>query len=41
MAGKGEVCMRKYTLANGQKRGVVDLRDYEDVISKCCVGVCP
>lgn len=24
--------MRKYTLANGSKRGIVDLRDYEDVI---------
>lgn len=25
--------MRKYTLADGQKRSSVDLRDYEDVIS--------
>lgn len=24
--------MRKYSLANGSKRGVVDLRDYEDII---------
>lgn len=24
--------MRKYTLANGQKRNQVDLRDYEDII---------
>ena len=24
--------MRKYTLADGRKRGSVDLRDYEDVI---------
>ena len=24
--------MRKYSLADGTKRGVVDLRDYEDVI---------
>ena len=24
--------MRKYTLADGKKRGSVDLRDYEDVI---------
>lgn len=24
--------MRKYSLADGNKRGIVDLRDYEDVI---------
>lgn len=24
--------MRKYSLADGSKRGVVDLRDYEDII---------
>ena len=29
---KGDEIVRKYALANGSMRGVVDLRDYSDVI---------
>ena len=32
LARKGDDFMRKYTLANSACRGVVDLRDYEDII---------
>ena len=31
-AMKGDEIVRKYALANGSMRGVVDLRDYSDVI---------
>lgn len=33
--------MRKYTLANGQKRGMVDLRDYEDIIISAVLAFAP
>lgn len=33
--------MRKYTLADGQKRGSVDLRDYKDVISAAIEAFAP
>ena len=33
--------MRKYTLANGQKRALVDLRDYEDVIISAVLEFAP
>ena len=33
MAMKGDEITRKYSLANGSMRGVVDLRDYSDVIT--------
>lgn len=33
--------MRKYSLADGKKRGVVDLRDYEDVIVKAVLEFAP
>lgn len=33
--------MRKYTLANGEKRGFVDLRDYEDVIVNAVLEFAP
>jgi len=33
--------LRKYTLANGQRRAVVDLRDYEDVIISAVLEFAP
>ena len=33
--------MRKYTLANGQKRAMVDLRDYEDIIINAVLEFAP
>lgn len=33
--------MRKYALANGQKRGMVNLRDYEDIIISAVLEFAP
>ena len=41
MARKGDGFIRKYTLANSSCRGVVDLRDYEDIIVSAVLEFAP